>query len=358
MRPALQSGLRYVWRNRDTIQIGIDPRRAVALTGVGGAAGLFRLLDGTRNRGQVLAAAAELGISRETADRVIGLLAASGVLQDYPAATFRALPATTRARLVPEAATAALAHGDGDGGAQVLARRRAAHVRVHGLSRTGLAAASLLSAAGVGAVVSSGDAAHPLAGSGEALPGPGQVPPGPGEAPPVRRPALARWRARADLVLLADFHQREFPAQLARERIPHLAVSASEAIGVVGPLVIPGYSACLRCLDLARAERDPAWPLILAQLSTVGKDGSPGLADPPGCDAVLSTAVAAQAAAQALAFIDRGPDATAVLSGTLELVLPGWQWKRRTWQRHPRCGCGAEVTPVAPAGPRDREWIL
>jgi hypothetical protein len=351
MRPALQSGLRYVWRNRDTIQIGIDPRRAVALTGVGGAAGLFRLLDGTRNRGQVLAAAAELGISRETADRVIGLLAASGVLQDYPAATFRALPATTRARLVPEAATAALAHGDGDGGAQVLARRRAAHVRVHGLSRTGLAAASLLYAAGVGAVVSSGDAAQPLA-------GPAGAPPGPGEAPPVRRPALARWRARADLVLLADCHQRELPAWLARERIPHLAVSASEAIGVVGPLVIPGHSACLRCLDLARAERDPAWPLILAQLSTVGKDGSPGLADPPGCDAVLSTAVAAQAAAQALAFIDRGPGATAVLSGTLELVLPGWQWKRRTWQRHPRCGCGAEVTPVAPAGPRDREWML
>ena len=83
-----------------------------------------------------------------------------------------------------------------------------------------------------------------------------------------------------------------------RARIPHLAASADEAIGVVGPLVIPGRTACLRCLDLTRADRDPAWPLILAQL-----DGRQP--DPPACDAPLAAAVAAQAAAQALTFIDR-----------------------------------------------------
>jgi len=101
----------------------------------------------------------------------------------------------------------------------------------------------------------------------------------------------------------------------------------------VGPLVLPGRSACLRCLDLTRAERDPAWPLILAQLA-----GHAG-ADPAACDAVLATMVAAQATAQALAFIDRGPAAVAVISGTLELVLPDWQWRRRTWQPHRECGC-------------------
>jgi bacteriocin biosynthesis cyclodehydratase domain-containing protein len=115
--------------------------------------------------------------------------------------------------------------------------------------------------------------------------------------------------------------------------VPHLAVSASEAIGVVGPLVLPGRSACLRCLDLTRAERDPAWPLILAQLSAQAG------ADPPGCDTLLATTVAAQAVAQALAFIDQDGQAPAVTNGTLELVLPGWQWRRRTWQPHPRCEC-------------------
>jgi bacteriocin biosynthesis cyclodehydratase domain-containing protein len=130
-------------------------------------------------------------------------------------------------------------------------------------------------------------------------------------------------------VVLADTHRRELPAALARHRVPHLAASASEAIGVVGPLVVPGRSACLRCLDLARAEGDPAWPVILAQLAS-----QPG-AEPLACDTVLATMVAAQATAQALAFIDQGAQATAVTGGTLELVLPGWQWRRRTWPPHP-----------------------
>jgi bacteriocin biosynthesis cyclodehydratase domain-containing protein len=135
-------------------------------------------------------------------------------------------------------------------------------------------------------------------------------------------------------VIIADTHARGLPDALVRERIPHLAASAGEAIGVLGPLVVPGTSACLRCLDLTRSDRDPAWPLILAQLASRA-------AEPPACDAVLGAAVAAHAAAQALAFIDRGIWAVAVAGGTLELVLPDWQWKRRSWPRHPRCGCGS-----------------
>ena len=38
MRPAIKPGLLMVWRDPDTLQIGIDPRRAVALTGMRGAA--------------------------------------------------------------------------------------------------------------------------------------------------------------------------------------------------------------------------------------------------------------------------------------------------------------------------------
>jgi bacteriocin biosynthesis cyclodehydratase domain-containing protein len=134
-------------------------------------------------------------------------------------------------------------------------------------------------------------------------------------------------------VILADTYRRELPEVLKRDKVPHLAVAASEAIGVVGPLVLPGDTACLRCLDLTRAERDPAWPLILAQLTGGG-------ADPPACDTVLAAAVAAQAAAQTLAFVDRPASASAVTNGTLELVLPDWQWRRRTWEPHDRCGCG------------------
>jgi bacteriocin biosynthesis cyclodehydratase domain-containing protein len=327
MRPALKPGLLPVWRNRDTVQIGIDPRRAVALTGMRGADALLHLLDGSRDRAQVLAAASDLGMDAATADQMLSLLTAAGALSDLPAGRYGTLSAGARARLAPELATAALARGDADGGARTLARRQAACVRVHGASRPGLWIAGMLTAAGIGLVISTGPTA---AGTGAA--GAGTAEAGAGRAAQRARAPQARSR-RPSLVVLADSHRRELPAALAQKLVPHLAVSAGEAIGVVGPLVLPGRSACLRCLDLTRAERDPAWPLILAQLSAQAG------ADPPGCDTVLATTVAAQAIAQALAFIDEDGQAPAVTNGTLELVLPGWQWRRRTWQPHPRCGC-------------------
>ncbi len=317
MRPALKPGLLPVWRNRDTLQVGIDPRRAVALTGMRAVAPLLGLLDGSRDRAQILAAAEDLGIPAAAADRVITLLAAAGALHDFPASTYRMLPQGLRSRLAPELATAALAHGDSDGGARILARRQDACVRVHGTGRVGLSVASLLAAAGVGLVVCAGK-----------LPGI----PSPADADPHAARAQPRGH-RPDLVVLTDWNRRELPDALARQGIPHMSAAASEAIGVVGPLVLPGRTACLRCLDLARAERDPAWPLILAQAT--GR-----ATDPPACDTVLAAMVAAQATAQALVRIDRPAAQSPVTNGTLELVLPGWQWRRRTWTAHPRCGCG------------------
>jgi hypothetical protein len=49
--------------------------------------------------------------------------------------------------------------------------------------------------------------------------------------------------------------------------------------------------------------------------------------------------VAAQAAQQSLALID-GAGLPAAVGGTLELALPDWRWRRRSWQLHPACGCG------------------
>jgi bacteriocin biosynthesis cyclodehydratase domain-containing protein len=354
MRPALKPGLLPVWRNRDTVQIGIDPRRAVALTGMRGADVLLRLLDGSRDRAQVLAAARDLGMDAAAADQVLSLLTAAGALSDLPAGRYGTLSAGARARLAPELATAALARGDADGGARTLARRQAACVRVHGSSRPGLWIAGMLAAAGIGLVISTGSTAPRASTAGASAAEAGQAgrsAGGAGAGPGARagrrgprrqagtdraaqRPQAPRAQSRrSSLVILADSHQRELPAALTQKLVPHLAASASEAIGVVGPLVLPGQSACLRCLDLTRAERDPAWPLILAQLSAQAG------ADPPGCDTVLATAVAAQAVAQALAFIDEDGQAPAVTDGTLELVLPGWQWRRRTWQPHPQCVC-------------------
>ena len=303
MRPALRPGLLPLWRDRDTVQIGVDPRRAVALTGIGGAAAVIRLLDGSRDRCQLVQEAGQQGVAASVTERILATLAAAGVLVDFSSVFRQVIPAELREELTAELATASMTRQDSDGGAQLLARRAATTVHVLGTGRIADAIGQLLTSAGLAALAAFG-----------------------------RRPEPAA--SAPDLAVLVGRPEQAQSEALRRCGVPHLAVSANEAIGIVGPLVRPGVTACLRCLDLTRAERDPAWPLILAQLS--GRD-----AEPRACDAALAAAVAAQAAAQAIAFADRAPLAEATANGTLELVLPGWQWRRRTWLPHPACSCGA-----------------
>jgi bacteriocin biosynthesis cyclodehydratase domain-containing protein len=340
VRPALKAGLLPVWRDRETVQIGIDPRRAVALTGLGGAADVLRLLDGSRDREQVLAAARERGVPRPVTERILTLLAAGGVLDDVPVAALRSLPQEQRARLAAELAACSLARGHSDAGGTALARRGAARVRIHGEGRVAGAIADILATSGVGQVTIAGRPGRRARG--------GMLGRRAGPARDIRgRSADAPL---PDLAILVGFpavaagQGRDLPGALMRSGVAHLAVRAEEAIGVVGPLVRPGLTACLRCLDLTRAGLDPAWPLILAQLAGRAPD-------PPACDAALAAAVAAQAAAQSLACLDRGYGAQPAENGTLELVLPGWQWRRRTWPRHPACGCASRGGP-----PGSGEW--
>jgi len=343
MRPALKAGLLPLWRDRDTVQFGVDPRRAVALGGLGPAAAVISLLDGSRDREALIATAGTYGIGAEAVNRVLGLLAAAGVLDDFPARLHACLPAQLRARLAPELATASLAYADSDGGARTLARRRAAFVRVHGAGRTGACVASFLAASGVGHVsCTDPEPAVPadLAPAGLITADLG-APRAEGAARAIERAApgvrTSDDGALPDLVIFTGLTLPDLIDGLMRDRVPHLALRAQEAIGVVGPLVQPGSSACLRCVNLRKAEGDPQWPKILAQ-ATFAR------ALPSACDTVLAAMTATVASAQALAYIDRAGPVPVTANGTLELVLPDWQWRRRTWAPHPACTCGAART--------------
>ncbi|HTA07491.1 MAG TPA: hypothetical protein VK836_03215 [Streptosporangiaceae bacterium] len=282
--------------------MGVDPRRAAAVSGMRGAADVIRLLDGSRRRDQVVAEASQRGVPAAVTERVITLLAAAGAIIDFPADTLRSLPSELRRQLTPVLAAASLAGQDADGGVRLLARRSATMVHVRGSGPIADLVTDLLTRSGLAA------------------------------AADVEQP----WRRdrQPDLVVLIGHPGPAEIIELQRQRLAHLAVCVSEAIGVVGPLVRPGRTACLRCLDLARAERDPAWPLILAQLPADRMDAT-------ASDGVLATAVAAQTAAQAVAFADRSELAAATADGTLELALPAWQWRRRTWRPHQACTCGS-----------------
>jgi hypothetical protein len=104
--------------------------------------------------------------------------------------------------------------------------------------------------------------------------------------------------------------------------------------------VIPGRTSCPRCHDLYRAERDPCWPRVAAQLSVAAR----GIE--PACDVTLATAVAALAAGQVLAYLI-SPDAARCVDATLELRLPDWTVRRRSWPAHRDCPCEAAAAVVA-----------
>jgi hypothetical protein len=116
---------------------------------------------------------------------------------------------------------------------------------------------------------------------------------------------------------------------LVREDRPHLLVSLLPERVRLGPFVVPGTTACLRCLDAHLAEQDPRRGLVLEQLED--RD------DPPApCDPVLAHAGLALAARELTTYAEGDRPATWSTTLTLgaDLTMP-----RREWTRHPHCGC-------------------
>lgn len=344
MRPVLKPALRCLWRDRSTLQLGVDPRRAVLLTGLGrDTVKVLDILDGTRDSTAVIAAARARGVPEATTRHLLDLLSRAGVLDDAAkdARPPESLGADDLERLRPDLASICLDGADTEAGMEVLARRRDAIVRVYGAGRVGASLASLFAAAGVGHVhvsdpgwVRGTDVAP--AGYASADVGERREDAALGvlrrTAP---RTATSPGDQAPDLAVLAPPGAADpaLTAELVRDGVPHLFVGVRETVGVVGPLVVPGRSSCLRCQELHRRDRDPAWPRILAQLCSPHRAVE-------ACDVVLATAVAAHGAHQALSYLDGRSGMPPTVDGTLEIALPDWRWRRRSWPRHPGCGCG------------------
>lgn len=124
-------------------------------------------------------------------------------------------------------------------------------------------------------------------------------------------------------------------AEPARERVdrvvqrdqPHLLVTALAGRVHVGPCVVPGLTACLRCVDEHLTDRDPRHPLVVEQ------HRSPDLRDTPAA-AQLQLGLA-WAVRDLVALVEG--DRPATWSAGVELRPEGPVTTR--WERHPRCGC-------------------
>lgn len=104
---------------------------------------------------------------------------------------------------------------------------------------------------------------------------------------------------------------------------------------VIGPLVQPGTSPCLRCLDLHRRDRDAAWPRILSQLGS----GAAELARPVDAPDTQAAAVAALVTVVTLESLT-SPHPVRGISWQVSLPWP--EVCTRRWERHPRCVCEAD----------------
>ena len=338
LRPTLLPGLSRLWRDRHTLQLGLDPRRAVLLELADPrAVDLLDLLDGSRTERSVLANAARLGVAASDARTLLGSLRDAGLVVGANSLLPGALPEPVRRRLSAEAAALALRGiGAPASPAQILRRRLAARVVVTGRGRLAAPVAVALASAGVGHVVPDlqGVVRHPepLAGLGPAdvgRPNGAAVTAAIERVAPGTRTGPVGHQQRAKVVVQAGSDR---PAALAAaafsyRRQAHLLVDIREGTPTVGPFVPARGGPCLNCLDLHRRDRDPGWPALAGQLRAGGNEP---------CSTPTMLAAASYAAAEVLAYVDGHMPET--LAAAVEISAPGRQ-RRRSWPPHPACGC-------------------
>jgi hypothetical protein len=354
MRPVLKSALSRTWRDQETLQFGTLPERARLVSRADERFCAFlTLLDGERDAAAVTAAAGELGLEPAAVEQTLRSLAETGLLDDTGAdeRALAGLPPSRRAQLAPDLASLSLLHPGPGEGAGVLGARAGRRVEVRGAGRVGAALATTLAAAGVGAVevldqgrVAAGDCApggltvreigRPRsAAAREAVRlAAGRAPvAAEGAAEPAGAPDLVVFAPRDGSGAFAG--SAAAARELMRAGIPHLYVGVVEHLGVVGPLVLPGASACGGCLVLSRTDQDAGWPRLLAQLAAEG----PGRAGQPACDGALATAVAGLAALHALLLLDgeRPPS----VDGWCEISAADGMARRLRLSPHLECGC-------------------
>ena len=361
-RPQLRPGV-PILRRPGAVQVGFDSQDAIVVAPAGtGLVRWLRLLDGTRGMIELQRSGARLDLGPDQLRQVLHELAAARLLSvdpDQPTGGDRALAARRRVRLVGAGRLGrAIARSLATADLGVLELvdddpvDQAIYSLQGGLGKQAMALQAELTAARA----RTGPGANGRS-SGLCLP---QIIAGPpwsaisAETSAERAGpggSGQRWQPAPVLTMLATDRlevDRMFTDALLRADQPHLVVRAAADGVVVGPLVLPGITPCLRCTDLVRCELDPDWPGLLSQLSRTS--GSPA-------ESLLCWAagVSVMQLLTALSAMDDPTRSWPESAGaTLDLGQDGIQ-RRRRWARHPSCGCGwtMAATPCRPASEDD-----
>lgn len=112
-----------------------------------------------------------------------------------------------------------------------------------------------------------------------------------------------------------------------RRDTAHLAIVVGDTAATVGPLVEPGRTACLYCVQRHTTDADPAWPAIASQLW-----GRRAAAD----TALLASEAAAIAARRVVGWFAVGAVSA---SGQTSLDAATGATTTVAFEPHPACGC-------------------
>lgn len=141
------------------------------------------------------------------------------------------------------------------------------------------------------------------------------------------RDSGGRCGAVALIVTTGAEPRRDSIDRLVQSDTPHLLVTAVAGRVRVGPCVVPGLSACLRCVDEHLTDRDPRHPLLVEQHLVADPEDRP-----PPADLGVGLAWAVR---DLVALIEGDRPTTWSATVDLESGPPAIQ----SWRRHPRCGC-------------------
>lgn len=294
-RVRLRPHLTLLRRDENEIQLGVDTTDAVVLSDPDGRlSAALEVMDGRYRLRDLLAAGEQLGWSRARLSDLLTTLGAAGLLQ-------------------PEV--------PGD--------LETCSVRLVGLGPAGVLIGEQLLRAGLGRLVVVDPDASVRYGTWPVDHA------APNQARSLNRVQVAdHWskpdHASVDLTVVVTSRleiDRAVSAGLSQADHPHLVVRPRARGAIVGPLIIPGRTSCLRCGDLVRTRSDPAWPRMLAQLCRITGQWDPLAAD--WAAALVTTQLLGHLAGRTVE----------TAAATLELGPVGWSWERRLWPADPACGC-------------------
>lgn len=287
MRPMLRPGLQILRRDVSTLQLGLDWPGLAVVTETPAIRGVLDAIDGYRDvAGVVLRAMGATGIDQADCLNALDLLVECGAVVAQVAGSSD----------VGENAWAALSLLAGrERTANDLALRRAAHT-MH--------------------IEGSGLVADQVRRAGE-----------------LARLRLCDHSAEADLVVLASDREpkRSRIDELMHRGVPHLWVCIRDVVGVLGPFVIPGRTTCLRCVDAARTDRDPAWPALLDAAAA-----RPLIVAPS--DPVLAALIGSWAVLEAQTWA--GGLQPQTCDRVIEVPYGCGVVQTEVFDLHPHCGCG------------------